>query len=225
MRVVARSTASTSSTPLADVLRRPCARVWAAFVLSVSSLSALGACSGKTESRDGDTGDAAGSGGTRGGTAGSSSGTSGAGGASGSAGGGASGAGGTRPCTSVPVSMLCVRGTPAGENESLATGEPLRIDVMPSGCHSSSCTEAVVATCSITGTGAKLVATGEFCLASTADPGVGCTSDCGGGGYARCESDGPLEAGDYTLSLGDLSVSFSVPGTLSIGQACDGSQF
>lgn len=123
------------------------------------------------------------------------------------------------------VGVLCVRGTLDGENERIDVGDPLRIDVRQSGCHSSSCTEVVVETCSITGTGPDFTASAAFCLASTADPNVSCTADCGGGGYARCESDERLEAGHYTVTLGDLSVSFTVPGMLSLGAACDGSQF
>ena len=42
---------------------------------------------------------------------------------------------------------------------------------------------------------------------------------------APCESDDGLEAGDYTVALGDLSVSFTVPGTMSVSEACVGSPF
>jgi hypothetical protein len=104
----------------------------------------------------------------------------------------------------------------------VAVGDRLRVNLSPSGCHSSSCTHAVVAACSVERSGSGFAVEGEFCLANTAGPGVGCTEDCGGGGTAKCESDEPLEAGSYAVTLGDLSVSFTVPGTLSLGTACDG---
>jgi hypothetical protein len=217
-------------------------RTAVAIALSALSITALGACSGKSESgnaSDGDAGDAgaggsdatggsAGSstGGTGGtGGAGGSSGSDATGGAAGSSSGGSSGSGGAPMCSATPIGLLCVRGTPDGENESLEVGDPLRVQLHPQGCFSSSCTEPVVAECSVTGSGFDLTVTGEFCLASTADPGVGCTADCGGGGFADCEGGQPLAAGDYTVTLGDLSVSFTVPGSLRYDEACDGSQF
>ncbi len=194
-------------------------------------------CSGKSESSSGNEADAgAGGSDAGGGVAGSSAGASGAsgtgtGGASGTGTGGASGAsgasgsGGAPMCPETPVGLLCVRGTVDGENERLAVGDTLRIEIAPRGCFSSSCTTTIVAECSITGGGPNLTATGTFCLASTADPMVGCTADCGGGGRAYCEWDEPLEEGDYTVTLSDLSVSFTVPGTLPFASSCDGSQF
>jgi hypothetical protein len=128
-------------------------------------------------------------------------------------------------CSPAPIGTLCVRGTPDGENESFDVGDPLRVQLHPMGCFSSSCTDAVVTECNVTGSGPNLTVTGEFCLASTADPMVGCTADCGGGGFADCQADEPLQAGDYTVTLGDLSVSFTVPGSLRYDENCDGSQF
>jgi hypothetical protein len=227
------------------------ARLGIAFTLGAWSIAALIACSGKSESNnrnDGEAGDAgAGGSNTTGGSAGSSTGGAGRGGSSGSSSGGASGtsaggtsgtatggasgtntgggSGGTPMCTPAPIGTLCVRGTPDGENESLAVGDPLRVQLNPQGCFSSSCTEPVIAECSVTGGGPALTVTGEFCLTSNTDPGVGCTDDCGGGGYAECQWGEPLEAGDYTVTLGALSVSFTVPGSLRYDEACDGSQF
>lgn len=177
----------------------------------------LAACGGKSASDNSD---------ARGGS-GPSSGGSVTGGTSGSSSGGTSGAGGAPTCANAPAGTLCVRGTPVGENETLAVGDRLRIDVMPAGCYSSSCTEVVTETCSIAGVGPDFVATAQLCLASNTDPRVGCTDDCGGASdaLAKCESEEGLEAGDYTVALGDLSVSFTVPGTMSVSQACVGSRF
>jgi hypothetical protein len=182
-------------------------------VLLTSVLVAtLAACAGKSKSDK------------EGSAAGGSAGV-GMAGESGSSTGGTGGAAGAPICERAPVGILCVRGTPDGENERIAVGDPLRIDVMPSGCYSSSCTDVVVETCSVAGGAPDFTASAELCHASNADPNVGCTTDCGGGGYAQCESEQPLAPGDYTVTLGELSVSFTVPGTLSIGAACDGSPF
>ena len=172
-----------------------------AIALAASSSAALGACAGKSESDDGNDGDA---------------------GAGGSDAGG--GSGGVPTCPLTPVGSLCVRGRPTGENESIAVGDPLRVQLAPQGCFSSSCTSVALAECSVTRSGPEFTVTAAFCLQTVTDPNVGCTADCGGGGYATCES-GPLEAGDYTVTLGDLSMSFTVPGMINFRDACVGSQF
>jgi hypothetical protein len=41
----------------------------------------------------------------------------------------------------------------------------------------------------------------------------------------RSYSSPEAAAGDYTVTLGELSVSFTVPGTIPLSAACDGSQF
>lgn len=164
-------------------------------------------------------------GGIAGSNVGGASGSLGPGGTSGSSSGGDEGFGGASTCQNVPVGTLCLRGTPSGENELLEVGERLRVEVRPGGCHSSSCTVAHVKSCTVSSSGTNLVATGEFCLSSIGGPGIGCTADCGGGEMAACESDEPLQAGEYTITLGTLSVPFSVPGTLRPGRACVGSQF
>jgi len=80
-------------------------------------------------------------------------------------------------CANAPIGMLCVRGTPAGENERIAVGDSLRIDARPGGCYSSSCTDVVVEACSIARVGPNFMASAEFRLASPVDPNVGCTAD------------------------------------------------
>jgi hypothetical protein len=191
------------------------------LVLLTSALVAtLAACAGKSKSDDNAAGGSSAGGSAAGGSA--------AGGSArdaGSSTGGTGAAGGALTCERAPIGIVCVRGTPDGENERIAVGDRLRIDVMPRGCYSSSCTEVVIETCSVAGGGPDFTASAELCYARNGDPNVACTGDCGGGGYAQCESEQRLAAGDYTVTLGELSVSFAVPGTLSIGAACDGSQF
>jgi hypothetical protein len=139
------------------------------LLLVVWGFATLGACGGKSDSSDTD---------ARGGS-GASSGGSVTGGTSGSGSGGTSGTGGALTCADVPAGMLCVRGKPAGENETIVVGDRLRIDVAPTGCYSSSCTEVVTETCSVARAGAEFTASAELCLALTAAPNVGCTDDCG----------------------------------------------
>jgi hypothetical protein len=128
-------------------------------------------------------------------------------------------------CTETPAARLCVRGpTSTSAGEPLKVGDKLKIQVEPRGCFSSSCTEVRVATCTVSGT-APLAVDAHFCLASSAAPGVGCTADCAGGGFAVCAPAAALTAGQHTVKLGGLSVTFSVPGNLPAGGECIGAPF
>jgi hypothetical protein len=122
-----------------------------------------------------------------------------------------------------PIGRLCVRGDTSGATgEEVVADRPLRIEVMPGGCRSSSCTESRAAVCVATRTGDAIDVDARFCLDSTpADPTQGCTDDCGGGGQAACFVD-ELPAGSYTITIGTLSVALDVPSTLPFGGACDG---
>jgi hypothetical protein len=148
---------------------------------------------------------------------GGTGGTGGVGGAGGTGGGtGGSDAGPTQ-CTDVPPGMLCIDGTPTtGPNNEaqmvLNVGDPLRIVVRPSGCWSSSCTDSQIASCSVSGN-QPFVAQARFCLAQLSRP--ACTDDCSGGGFARCESEATLTAGQHTVKIGNLSLDFTVPSTIS----------
>jgi hypothetical protein len=190
----------------------------------------LGACSSTEEIDDSNTAGTSGSGAAgssaMGGTAGKGGGTSGGGTSGGTNAGGSIGAGGDAAlCSDVPVAQLCVVGTPIDSGDALAVGDKLTVRVTPGGCLSSSCTRVDVARCTITGAGPDFTAEGEFCLADTGGPGTACTADCGGGGFADCESEVTLSAGEYSVTLGDLSVTFTVPGTLGPGEGCDGTRF
>jgi len=127
-------------------------------------------------------------------------------------------------CTDAPIGRLCVRGQQGSSGEAIAVGDKLKIQVYPRGCLSSSCTRVDVHTCSVSGS-ADFTSDGRFCLASTAVPGGGCTADCNGGGFADCESTATLTAGQHTVTLGTLSVTFTVPSTLQFGGECDGQPF
>lgn len=127
------------------------------------------------------------------------------------------------PCTDTPVGRLCVRGAVAGGtgSEELTAGGKVLFQVFPKGCHSSSCTVVREASCAVRSASASAITlTGKFCLAPTGAP--GCTPDCSGGGFARCEQAG-VAAGQYTARLDALEVTFQVPSTLPAGGACVGS--
>lgn len=121
-----------------------------------------------------------------------------------------------------PPGKLCVRGTPTSEGEVLTGGEPLKVQVHPKGCFSSSCTTIHEASCTATGAGSINV-DALFCLSPTDD--TVCTPDCSGGGFADCATAASLPDGVYTVTMGDLSVTVTVPDTLPFGGLCAGSQF
>jgi hypothetical protein len=117
-----------------------------------------------------------------------------------------------------------VRGQTSSTGETLGVGDRLKIQVFPLGCHSSSCTDAHVSTCSVSGD-STFTAAGEFCLGPAPFPRGPCSADCNGGGFADCESTATLTAGQHTVTLGALSVTFTVPSTLQFGGECDGQPF
>jgi hypothetical protein len=124
-------------------------------------------------------------------------------------------------CTSAPPGSVCIRGIPINSGERLEPGMPLALTARPSGCYSSSCTEAEVAVCRIESEsdGKNHAASAEFCLADTSQGGA-CTADCGGGGFAECESEVLLTEGKHTLTVGGRSLSFEVPGVLTANENC-----
>jgi hypothetical protein len=122
-------------------------------------------------------------------------------------------------CSHVEIGQLCVRGSIEDDEEILEEGAPLRIQVFPKGCFSSSCTRIDVAACSVQVGDDLHEAQAEFCLAGV---GQECTADCGGGGSAECSSDSGLTKGEHTVTLGDLTLEITVPGTLPLGGLCDG---
>jgi len=134
------------------------------------------------------------------------------------------GDGGTT-CKDTAVARLCVRGTPTGGagEESLTEGGALKFQVFPKGCHSSSCTKVVEATCAVQKNENNVITLGgKFCLAPTGAP--ACTPDCSGGGFGSCEV-ASATAATYTAKLGALELTFTVPGTIPAGGNCVGSEF
>jgi hypothetical protein len=127
-------------------------------------------------------------------------------------------------CHDVEVGRLCVRGVSGWTGESLNIGDKLKIMVMPRGCWSSSCTRSGESSCSVSVAGFfAFAAEGHFCLAGTGAS--VCTPDCSGGRFAECESTATLPAGQNTVTLGNLSVTFTVPSTVPFGGTCVGSEF
>jgi hypothetical protein len=123
-----------------------------------------------------------------------------------------------RSCTDTPIARVCVRGDQFGGGETLVAGGTVRFEVYPKGCHSSSCTKRVEASCAVQkNEGNVITLGGKFCLGSTGD--TVCTPDCGGGGVGSCNAAG-VAAGQYSAKLGTLEVAFEVPSTLPSGGAC-----
>ena len=111
-------------------------------------------------------------------------------------------------------------GLPPGP-ESLTVGGFAWVDVFPAGCFSSSCTQVYSAGCHLSDRQTSTwQANASFCLAEDREPGVACTADCSGGGWATCSATN-LEAGTYTIVAGELSVTFTVPSTIPAGGLCD----
>jgi len=130
-------------------------------------------------------------------------------------------------CASTAVGKLCVRGQfdAASNQEVLTAGGPVRFEVMPKGCFSSSCTVVHEASCKVAvGAGKDYQVTGTFCLEDTSGQQPGCTADCNGGGFANCQEN-TVAAGSYTATAGGLQVSFTVPSMLPLGGTCVGMQF
>ena len=130
------------------------------------------------------------------------------------------------------VGRLCVRGkrSASGRDEDLLANEPIRFQVFPKGCYSSSCTTVHQARCTVTGgsggPGGKgsFVLDALFCLEDTSAPGVGCTADCNGGRFADCTQ--LTGVGLFEVSIDNLKLNFAVPSTTTgLGGHCVGDPF
>lgn len=120
--------------------------------------------------------------------------------------------------------VLCVRGEPSANGETLRAGGPVTFEVFPEGCFSSSCTDTITADCSVVGEAVgELVVSSEFCLHDTSANSGGCTEDCGGAGVARCDVPA-IREGRYTVTLGDIELMFNVPSELPSSGLCAGEQ-
>ena len=124
------------------------------------------------------------------------------------------------------VGQLCVRGEMSATGEELVAEAPLKVQLMPKGCFSSSCTKIYESSCTVKLDAADAtVATvsGLFCLEPTGD--LMCTPDCSGGGVAGCETETAVGEGSYTVAAGDLHVEVAVPSSVPFGGVCAGSPF
>jgi hypothetical protein len=124
------------------------------------------------------------------------------------------------------LGSLCVRGSPgpSGE-ETIDTATPIRFEVAPSGCYSSSCTTVHQASCAVVSDAPPaLELHAAFCLEDTSAQQGGCTDDCGGGGIASCDGIF-LPEGGYSVNVANLTVLFTVPMTIPPGGACAGDPF
>jgi hypothetical protein len=125
-----------------------------------------------------------------------------------------------------PAGLLCVHGElqPNG-SEELIPGMPVRIEVRPVGCFSSSCTEVHESSCSVMPISeAEHQASASFCVEDTSAMMGGCTADCGGVPAAACFTE-PLAEGGYSVTLDGLTVLFTLPMTTPPGGACTSSAF
>lgn len=111
--------------------------------------------------------------------------------------------------------QLCAKGP-------IVAGQPVTFQVVPRGCHSSSCTRVVEAECRVASQEGASLRLEAFACLEPESHGLPCTPDCSGGGFVTCPSLGPLAAGTYTVTLGELSLELTVP---SPGDVCTGSPF
>lgn len=123
-------------------------------------------------------------------------------------------------CSDVEIADLCVRGDADDDGEALVAGAPVQLQMIPGGCHSSACTVVQEAGCTAELAGDVVTVDGNICIRSEGE----CTlPDCGGAGTAECDTGEGLAAGDYTATMGELSVSFTVPSPLPHGGVCTSS--
>lgn len=125
-------------------------------------------------------------------------------------------------CQKVEAAMLCVRGKPGKDGETIAEGDPVQIQVFPQGCWSSSCTQVTEAACQIQPGDFTTFVAASFCLKDTSAQGGGCTADCGGGGFATCEA-GQWWSGTWPVAMNGLVLDVTVPSTVPFGGKCVGS--
>lgn len=126
-------------------------------------------------------------------------------------------------CQKVDAAMLCVRGKPGPNGEeTIAEGDPVQIQVFPSGCWSSSCTQVTEAVCQIQPGDFTTFVAASFCLKDTSTQGGGCTADCNGGSFASCEA-GQWWNGTWPVAMNGLQLEVTVPSTLPPGGKCAGS--
>lgn len=123
-------------------------------------------------------------------------------------------------CNATPVGRVCIRGIPISSGDRLEAGMKLELQARPSGCFSSSCTEADIAVCSVQSNGTNHEASAEFCLRNVGQDGGACTADCGGGGFATCSSEAVLTEGTHTLEFGGKTLEFQVPSVLQPDEGC-----
>jgi len=119
----------------------------------------------------------------------------------------------------VPLGQLCVRGRNGIAGESILPDTPIEIEATPAGCFSSGCVEVFDRVCGVTRSGDEFSLDSLFCLAPNgADA---CLPDCSGAGIASCQTEA-LAAGTYTITAGDLRLTFEVPSEIPFGGLCDG---
>lgn len=117
------------------------------------------------------------------------------------------------------VSSVCLRGT--SDAARLEAGQAVEFVVYPLGCFSTDCTIIHEAVCDVSDAGSgALELSAVFQIEARGDR--LCGPDCSGAGFATCSSTAPLAAGDYTATLGNHSLEFSVPGTVPDGGLCSG---
>ena len=117
------------------------------------------------------------------------------------------------------LGQICVRGRTGSVGESIEVDSPLIIEATPTGCFSSGCVVVMERVCGAAVTGSDIALDSLFCL-GPADV-DNCLPDCSGAGFATCQTE-PLAVGSYTLTAGDLSVTFDVPSEIPFGGTCAG---
>jgi hypothetical protein len=149
-------------------------------------------------------------------------GTGGSGGAGGSGAGrsGSAGEGGEPACEEATIGAFCVVGIPINSGDQILAGMPLQLRLFPSGCHSSSCTTVVSASCNYISDQNNIWVTPFVCLREEGDV---CTDDCGGGATG-CDAGVELKEGVTTVFIAgtNLSAKFTVPSIAMGDELCSG---
>jgi hypothetical protein len=150
------------------------------------------------------------------------SGVGGSGGAGGSGAGrsGSGGEGGEPACEDATIGAFCVVGIPINSGDQIRAGMPLQLRLFPSGCHSSSCTTVVSASCNYISDQNNIWVSPFVCLREEGDA---CTDDCGGGATG-CDAGVELKEGVTTVFIAgtNLSATFTVPSVAMGDELCSG---
>ena len=119
--------------------------------------------------------------------------------------------------TETKVVGFCIRA--AKGSKQLQPGQPAYIHMQPEGCHSSSCTNILSASCGLDTKSAIWTLQPLLCTHGFASIHISCSTDCNGADPPPCATP-RLTAGTHHVALGALKLSFEATATTSGGGLC-----